>query len=422
MFSVINLNRLAIEGGEPVRSQPWPQRIQFDEEELAATNEVMREAIVSSSKLWRMGGNRCEQFEKEFAEFFGTKYAVAVSSGTAAIHTALASLKLDSGSEVITSPITDVGTVTPILLQNLIPVFADVDPETLNITGETISRKITERTKVIIPVHLWGAPCDMKPIMELAEERDLIVIEDCAQSHGASYKGKLVGSIGDMGCFSLMNGKHITTGGEGGAITTNNEEYWQNGLLFSRNKFSPWSTIRFDIDYPVLNYRLTEIQAAIGLVQLKKLPRIISRRRELCERLSELISKLESVRFPALVDGSEPSYWFVPLFVRLDKIHVSIDKFAEALQKEGIPAGARYTGAPIYEYVFMSERNTYGKSKCPWACQYYGKEIDYNDSCPSAKESLDRLITIPVHESCTDKEIDGIHLALEKVEANYLRK
>ena len=419
---MINLNRLAIEGGEPVRSQPWPQRIQFDEAELTATNEVMREAIVSSSKLWRMGGNRCEQFEKEFAEYFGTKYAVALSSGTAAIHAALASIRLDSGSEVITSPITDVGTITPILYQNLVPAFADVDPDTLNITAETISQKITERTKVIMPVHLWGAPCDMDPIMELAEERDLIVIEDCAQAHGASYKGKLVGSIGDMGCFSLMNGKHITTGGEGGAITTNNEKYWLNELLFSRSKFSPWSTIRFDIDYPVLNYRLTEIQAAIGLVQLKKLPRIISKRRELCKRLSMLISNLESVRFPTLVAGSEPSYWFVPLFVDIEKIRVSIDKFAEILQKEGIPAGARYTVAPIYEYVFMVQRNTYGRSKCPWACQYYGKEIDYTDSCPNARKVLDRLITILVHESCTDKEIDDIHLALEKIEANYLRK
>ena len=416
------VGRLAIEGGAPVRTEPWPRRVQFGEEEVEAVNEIMREALENSMKLWRKGGERCIKFEEEFARFFGTKYAVAVSSGTAAIHVALASLRLDPGSEVITSPITDVGTVTPIIYENLIPVFADVDPETLNVTPESIAERITEKTKVIMPVHLWGAPCEMDPIMELAEEKDLIVIEDCAQAHGATYKGKLVGSIGDMGCFSLMNGKHITTGGEGGAVITNEEEYRQNALLASRSGFATWATIRFDIVYPVLNYRLTEIQAAIGLVQLKKLPNIVSRRRELSMRLAELISDLDAVKFPKILEDSEPSFWFLPLFVDLDRVKVSLDKFAEALRGEGIPVGARYTVAPMYEYTFMKERNTYGRSQCPWCCPLYGRRIEYADSCPNAKEALQRVLTVPIHESCTEKEVEDLASALRKVEAVYIKK
>ncbi|MEM2110353.1 MAG: DegT/DnrJ/EryC1/StrS family aminotransferase [Candidatus Bathyarchaeia archaeon] len=416
------VEKLAIDGGSPVRSEPWPRRMQFDEEELKAVTEVMKSAIEFSGKLWRMEGNKCEEFEREFASFFGTKYAVAVSSGTAAIHVALASLRLDPGCEVITSPITDVGSVTPIIYQNLVPVFADVDPETLNVTPESIAERITDKTKAIMPVHLWGAPCDMDPVMELAEKHNLVVIEDCAQAHGAVYKGKFVGSIGDMGCFSLMNGKHITTGGEGGAITTSNEEYCQNGMLSSRSRFSPWTTIRFDIVYPVLNYRLTELQASIGLVQLKKLPKIVAKRRELCMKLAKYISHLEAVKFPKILENTDPSFWFLPIFVDLKKITVSIDHFAEALVREGIPVGAKYTGAPLYEYIFMAQRNTYGDSKCPWSCLYYGREIDYSNSCPNAKKALNQLITVTLHESCTEKEVEDISLALEKVEKHYLKR
>ena len=416
------VEKLAIEGGPPIRKEPWPRRSQFDEKELKAVINVMKNAIEGTGSLWRRGGRECIRFEREFAEFFNVKYAVAVSSGTAAIHTALASLRLNPGYEVITSPITDVGTITPIIYQNLIPVFADVDPETMNITPESIEEKITDKTRVIIPVHLWGAPCDMDPIMEIAEKHELTVIEDCAQAHGATYKGKYVGTIGDMGSFSLMAGKHITTGGEGGAIITNNENYYQNVMIFSRSRYSPWAAIRFDIDYPVLNYRLTELQAAVGLVQLKKLPQIISKRRRLCMKLAKLISDLETVSFPKILNNTEPSFWFLPLFVNLEKITVSLDKFVDALQGEGIPCGARYTVAPMYEYRFIKQRNTYGYSKCPWTCPYYGQEINYHDSCPNAKKALDRVITLPIHESCSEKEIEDIALALEKIEAHYLAR
>ena len=397
------VEKLALEGGEPVRREPWPRRVQFGEEELNAVIEVMKSSMEDSGKLWRMGGTKTKDFETEFAKFYGSKYAAASSTGTAAIHLAVAACTFEPGSEVITSSITDVGTVTPILFQNLVPIFADVDPETLNVTPEAIAKCISEKTKAIIVVHLSGLLCDMDPIMELAEEHNLMVIEDCAQAHYAEYKGRIAGTIGDMGCFSLMVGKHMTSGGEGGMTITDNEELWRKSMLFARNMFTPWTRIRFDIVFPVLNYRMTELQAAIGLVQLKKLPKIVEQRRRLGTKLAKSISHLETVKPAKVLKGTKPSYWFSIIHVDTDSIRVSLDDFAEALRREGIPVGAKYTGAPMYEYEFLKDRKIYA------------------DSCPNAKKALGGVLTLSLHESCTEKEVEDAVKALEKVEANYRR-
>jgi len=413
---------LAIDGGEPIRRSSWPSRIQFGEGELNAVTDVMKGAIENSGKLWRVGETKTKEFETEFAKFCGSKYAAASSTGTASIHLAVAACNFDPGSEVITAPITDVGTVTPILSQNLIPVFADVDPETLNITPESIAKCISDKTKAIIVVHLSGLVCDMDPIIELAEKHNLIVIEDCAQAHGAEYKGRIAGSIGDMGCFSLMVGKHMTSGGEGGMTITNNEGLWNECMLFARNMWLPRARISYDVVHLVLNYRMTELQSAVGLVQLKKLPKIVENRRRLANNLEKSISHLETVKPAKVIKGTNPSYWFSILNVDTDSINVSIDKFAEALNKEGIPVGARYTVVPMYEYQFIKNRRAYGTSRCPWDCHYYGKTIDYTDSCPNAKRALERVLILGLHESCTEKEVEDTVRALEKVEASYKRK
>ncbi|MEM2936470.1 MAG: DegT/DnrJ/EryC1/StrS family aminotransferase [Candidatus Bathyarchaeia archaeon] len=397
------VEKLAVEGGEPVRREPWPRRVQFGEEELNAVIEVMKSGMEDSVKLWRMGGTKTKEFETEFAKFYGSKYAAASSTGTAAIHLAVAACRFEPGSEVITSPITDVGTVTPILIQNLVPIFADVDPETLNVTPEAVAKCISAKTKAIIVVHLSGLLCDMDPILELAEEHNLMVIEDCAQAHYAEYKGRFAGTIGDMGCFSLMVGKHMTSGGEGGMTITDNEELWRNSMLFARNMPTPWTRIRYDIPFPVLNYRMTELQAAIGLVQLKKLPKIVEQRRRLGTKLAESISHLETVKPAKVLKGTKPSYWFSIIHVDTDAIRVSIDDFAEALRREGIPVGARYTGAPMYEYEFLKDRKIYA------------------NSCPNAKKALGGVLTLSLHEYCTEREVEDTVKALEKAEANYRR-
>jgi len=396
--------KLAVDGGKPVRTDPWPRRRHVGEEELQAALGVMRSSIDDPGRLWRRGGLRVGEFEAEFAGFHGVKYAAASSTGTAAIHLALAGAMLEPGGEVITSPITDVGTVTPILFQQLTPVFADVDPETLVMDPSSVEERVTEKTRAIIPVHLAGFLCDMERIKGVADEHGLLVMEDCAQAHAAVYKGRLAGSVGDVGCFSLMAGKHITSGGEGGMTITNDENLWRRAMIFSRSIFNPQPKVSgFDVPYPVLNYRMTELQAAIGLAQLKKLPSIVSRRRELYAALLKAVSRLRTVRVPRPPAGTEPSHWFAIIHLDRSSVKVSVDEFAEALRREGIPVGARYTGAPMYEYEFLAKMGLGWKT------------------CPRAEEALAGVMTLGLHESCTEREVSDVTAALEKVEAWYGR-
>ncbi|HXK45518.1 MAG TPA: DegT/DnrJ/EryC1/StrS family aminotransferase, partial [bacterium] len=204
------MNKLAIDGGRPVRKNPMPARVMFDEKEKKAVMRIIEKTMTGNQALDRYGGVEVDQYEKEFAQKFGMKFATAVSAGTAAIHTALASLKLEPASEVITSPITDPGAVMPIVFQQCIPVFCDVDYSTLNPSPESIEQLITRKTGAIIVVHLAGFPARIDEICEIAKKHKIPVIEDCAQAHGAKLKNKYVGSFGTLSAFSLMSGKHTT--------------------------------------------------------------------------------------------------------------------------------------------------------------------------------------------------------------------
>jgi len=412
------MSKLAIEGGKPVRKEPMPDRVMFDEREKRVVLELMEGGMKQSTAkfLDRYAGENVDKYENDFARYFGVKFATAVSSGTAAVHSAVASLDLEPGSEVITSPITDPGTVMPILVQGLIPVFADVDFETLNITSETIEKVITERTKAIIPVHLAGVPCEMDKIMKVAKKYKLKVIEDCAQAHGSIYKNKYAGTFGDIGAFSLMSGKHMTSGGQGGMVITNKEKYYWNAKRFA-DRGKP-----FGIKNPKgnvslgLNYRVTEIEAAIGRVQLKKLKKIADKRYQIVEKLRKEFLNLKAFSLWKKHENSKPNYWFC--FVKVDKEKLKVDKWkvAEALKAEGIPAGAHYV-IPMYENPFVKKRKTFGKSGYPW--NSYRPNIKYK--CPVAEKSLNSHITLYIHENFTEKEIKDILDAFEKVEKAYLR-
>lgn len=422
-YFVMPINeKLMIDGGEPVRKGPWPRRMHVDYMEFAEVMGVITAAAKDPEKLWRTGGPKVKEFEESFAAFHGLKYGVSSSTGTAAVHLPILALtgieqKLEPGSEVITTPITDPGTVMPIILHNLIPIFADVDPLTLNITPESVEKCITDKTRAIIAVHLAGLVVDMDGIMKLARKHDLVVIEDCAQAHGAEYKGKMVGSIGDYGCFSLMAGKHITSGGEGGMTITKTEEAWKNLHYVARSRWMPHSEIGSGIPWPLLNYRMTEMQAACGIAQLPKLPSIVSRRRELNRRLEAGLSRLSTVKPSKIVEGSKPSYWFSMIHVDTSAIRVSLDRFAEALGKEGIPCGARYIAIPMYEFGFIKDR----QDRYPWTLPDARKGIVYKNSCPNTVKALNSVITVELHEGCTEKEVDDIITAVKKVEAHYAK-
>ena len=388
-------------------------------EELQAVVDLIKACIAEGGAFDRYGGVNVDAYEKEFAEYHDVAFATATSAGTAAIHSALGALRLDIGSEVISSPITDPGAVAPILFQNCIPVFADADPETFNMDPESVKERISDRTRAIIAGHIAGQPCDMDPIMEIAEDHDLIVIEDCAQAHNALYKGKKAGTMGHMGAFSLMSGKHTTSGGQGGMVITDDEELYWNAKRFA-DRGKPFGSYVPGNMFLGNNYRMTELDAAVGRVQLKKMHKIVEARRRIVARIEEEIRDLQAVRLGRVIGGAVSSYWFAFLRVDESKLKVGMEDFGKAVRVEGVPVGGKYD-ALIIKQPWIRDRQTYGQSQCPWCCPFWDKEITYEGSCPNARRAIDTHLVMGVHECYTEREAVDIAAALRKVESHYLK-
>ncbi|NVM03091.1 MAG: DegT/DnrJ/EryC1/StrS family aminotransferase [Candidatus Helarchaeota archaeon] len=369
----------------------------MDQEEIDAVVKVLK-----SKKLTALSGRQIKKFEKQFAKYCGTKYAVAVNSGTAAIHVALAALEVGPGDEVIVPPYTFVATVTPVLHNNAIPIFADIDKRTYCIDPEDIEKRISDKTVGIIPVHLFGHPAEMDTILEIAQKHNLFVLEDSCQAHGAEYKGKKVGSIGIAGCFSFFESKNMMTG-EGGIITTNDKE------LLEKARLIRWHGEPAQYRYKRLgyNYRMTEIQAALGLVQLKKLDRLNEIRIKNAEYLNEKLEPLEGIQIPYVApDVKHVFHGYAPL-LEADKIGISNDEFMKRLQ-EFIPFIRPIYPDPLYTESIFIEKNAY-KHKCPFSCPYYDKELDYSKiSLPIVEEICERIIGLPTMPGITEKLLDEV--------------
>ena len=351
---------LAINGGKPVRTRPLTGGKKVGKEELKELVDV-----IDSGMLFRWGGTKVEQLEKEFAKFLGVKHGIASTSGTAALHVAVGMLNLNPGDEVITAPITDIGSIIPIIYQTGIPVFADIDPETFNISAETIEKKISPKTRAIMAVHLFGNPCDMDPIMELAKKHNLTVIEDCSQAHIAEYKGRRVGTIGHIGTYSFQQSKHMTTG-DGGMTFTNDDELAMRGMLFAdkgwhRAAFGPRKYTLLG-----LNYRMTELQGAVALAQLRKLEWVTDQRTKHGDRVKELIDGVQCIVPQKVIPGCTPRYWLFGMVVKPDA-PVDAATFAKALSAEGVPAGHGYIGKPIFLcHEALQNKQVFGNSHFPF--------------------------------------------------------
>lgn len=415
------MSKLAIDGGTPVRTTPFPMRDQIDDREIAAIARVVERARTEGGAFERYGGVEVDAYEQEFAAHMGCQFGNAVSHGTGSVHTAIGALRLDAGSEVICSPITDPGAIMPVLLQNCIPVFADADPETQNMDPASVRERITSQTKAIVCGHIAGQPCDMDAIMAIAQEHNLWVIEDCAQAHDAEYKGKKAGSIGHMGCYSLMSGKHSTAGGQGGMVVTNDEElYWQAKRFADRGK--PFNSDAPGNMFVGINYRMAELGAAIGRVQLEKLPEIVRVRRRCAEVIGETLAEAgtEGVKMGKIIEGAKSAYWFI--FLRYHAERMSVDKaqFAAAVGAEGVGVSPRY-GALAMLNPYTIDHKAYGNSDCPWCCPLWEKQgnVDYANCCPNAKQADENLMLVHVHESFGDDDARDMGLALAKVEAAY---
>lgn len=349
--------RLAIEGGLALRKSPmapWPH---FTEEMVDAAARVLRAGKVNA---WT--GTETRQFETEFAAYTGTKHAVAVANGTLALELALHALQVGPGDDVIVPARTFVATGGCVLIRGARPVFADVDPLTQNVTAEAIEAALTPKTRAVIVVHLAGLPCDMDPILELAARRGLFVIEDCAQCHGARYKGRPVGSMGHVNAFSFCQDKILTTAGEGGMVTTNDAALWDRAwsykdhgksyeAVFHRKHPAPFKWLH---ESPGSNWRLTEIQSAVGRIALRELNGWVAARRRNAARLDAAFSQVPALATFSPPAGFDHSYYKYYAFLKPDHLLPgwTRDRIAQAVQAEGVFCGSGACSEIYREKVF----------------------------------------------------------------------
>jgi len=355
--------RLAIDGGRRAVRR-W-----FSADPYVGLPELARlTRVIASRKMSRTYGYQVDALEAEFARTYGSLGAVASTSGTAAIHVALGAINPEPLDEIITTPLTDLGTVIPILACNCIPVYADVDPLTGNMTAETIAARITPRTRAVILVHLFGRPANLDPISELLRQHRIALIEDCSQAHLAEYHGRKVGTFGDLGCFSLQQSKQMTCG-DGGLTLVNRKDLLQRAALYADKGWS--RDLGREHLFLGMNYRMTELQAAVARGQLRRLPGLIARRRASAEALTQILRGIDgAVPPPDLTDGV--SSWWVYAF-GIDPLgqKCSLDDMAEALRAEGVRLMRRYLPCPVFEYQVFQHLRTYGSSGYPFTAVDY---------------------------------------------------
>jgi dTDP-4-amino-4,6-dideoxygalactose transaminase len=410
--------QLAVDGGDPIRTTPFPARHLFGEREKAAAIALFDQAI-DSGTVFGYNGPEEQAYESEFAAYLGGGYADMVSSGTAAVLVALGALRLEPLSEVIVPPISDPGGVMPVPMLNCVPVVADAHPGSYNVGAEQIEAVLSPRTRAIIVAHIAGEPVDMDPVLELARAHGLHVIEDCAQAHGALYKGRPVGTLGTIASFSTMSGKHHATGAQGGVVFTQDEDlYWEAKRFADRGK--PFNTEHTTNVRMGLNLNGNDLSAAIGRVQLSRLPDIIARRCRFVETLTAEMTGLRAVRLGWIPDGAEAVYWFLRPY--LDRILLTVDKatFVDALRAEGIPCSLEYRAVQS-ESVWFKERVTYGTSGYPWTAPEYAGDPEPVFSIPNCMDAIESHFHLPLHEGYAAPEARDIAAALRKLEAAYLK-
>jgi perosamine synthetase len=404
------IDQPAIAGGTPIKSTPYHKLPRYGEEEL----KELREALAQGT-LFYAQGKKVAQLEKEFAAKLGVKHAVACSSGTASIHAAMMTAGVSPEDEVLVTPITDMGSVLPILWQGAVPIFVDLDPQTYNMSPAAIEKAITPKTKAILAVHLAGNPCDMRAIKAIADKHKLILIEDCAQAHGTTYDGKPVGTIGHLGCFSYNEFKHIACGD--GGLTITNDDATAKKLHLSVDKCYDRTpgTAQRNATFMANNYRMTELQGAVAIAQLKKLDSIIARRQSWCTRLTQRIGNVPGLQLPRATERGTHSYWFYMMRIDASKLGGNADDFAAALKAEGVPVSAHYIAKPIYKYPLFLNHSAFEHGEHPF------KRIDYTKvACPVAEAILDTCVNLAINEAYNDADLDDTVKAFKRVVA-YLQ-
>jgi perosamine synthetase len=383
-------------------------------EEIAAVTAVLRSGTLTSTK-----GTAVKTLERRFAEMLGVKHAIACSSGSAAIHCAIAALDPEPGDEIITTSVTDMGALSPILFQGAIPKFADVDPVTLNVTAETIERAFSPRTRAIMATHLFGAPAEIAKIKALADARGVPLIEDCAQAFLATAGGKQVGTFGAIGCFSLQQGKHITTG-EGGIVVTNCDHLARRITLFV-NKAWGYGDPKPDHYFLALNYRMTELQGAVAVAQLDKLKGCVERRAMLADALNKELADLPGLTLPTPLPGSTHVYWKYCLSLDPKHLPGGPDALGKALKEYNIATAPRYIQKPAFQCAVIRDQRTFGRSRWPFSLAA-SDALDYTPSrFPGTIDGLARILVLPWNERYEAKHVDYIARSIRMQHATLVK-
>ncbi len=419
------MGKLAISGGSKVRERPFVSHAIIEEEERKRVNEVldsgMLSGFIANAGEHFLGGKQVKEFETLVKNYFRTKFAVAVNSATAGLHAALGAFGVGPGDEVIVTPYTMSASATAIIMMNAVPVFADIEEETFCLDPQKVKEKITPKTKAIVVVHLFGSSANMDAIMKIAKEHKLSVIEDCAQSPGATYNQKLVGTIGDIGVFSLNQHKTITSG-EGGFAVTNDEKLGLRMRLIRNHGEAIVDNMEVeDINGIVgFNYRMTELEAAVSIGQFRRLDSLNNHRIKLAEYLTEKLSNFEGLILPQKNNVDKHVYFVYPIRFKENVIGMGRNTFVNALKAEGIPFGAGYV-RPTYLEPMYQRKTAYGVNGCPFTCGYYGGKADYSKGiCPVCEKMHEEelMLTGVCKYPHTEEDINDVVKAFEKIFKN----
>ena len=391
----------AIEGGKVTRNNFLPFARPLIEQ------EDIEEVVDTLNSDWLTTGPKTHLFEEEFAKYIGCKYAVAVNSCTAALHISLAALGIGKGDEVITTPYTFISTVNVIVQQGAIPVFVDIKPDTFNINPDKIGEKINDKTKAIMPVHFAGQPCEMEKIMKIAKDNNLMVIEDAAHAISAEYEGRKIGTIGDATSFSFYPTKNMTTG-EGGMVTTNDEELANKFKIWSLHgiskdawkRYSAEGSWYYEVVCPGYKYNMTDIQASLGLHQLKKLNNFQRKREGIVKAYNEAFKDMKEITIPFIKNNIKHAWHLYVIKIVSEKLKINRNQFIEALKAENIGTSVHFIPAHLQPYY----RDTFGFKKGDF---------------PNAEYAFERAISLPLFPKMSDKDVKDVINSVKKIVEYY---
>ncbi len=396
------MSELAINGGKPAVDYELPSIKNYSGRTFGLEEAKGVLEVLESGTLGYLNGPKIREFQNKWAVDHGVETAVCVSSGTAALHTAINFLDLGAGDEVLVPAISDMGTVLGVMLQGATPVFVDVDPVTQNIDVSDIENHLTDRTRAILPVHLFGYPCEIDTVVEIARRHNLYVVEDCCQAHASTYKGRLVGTFGDAACYSFQQSKHITTG-DGGMVMAKKDYLCGRKLIHCHDKAWPREVYR-DHLFLAPNYHFTDLQAAVGLVQYSHLNEFVAQRRKSALYLSELLRDITGAIPPGDSEDATHTFFEYNLVLDMEQFKVDNKVLAQAITAEGVHCSPSYLPQPLYMYDVVAKR--------------YDVRFD---QCPNAVKACASMLYIPWTEKTTCRHAEDISTAIHKVLSYYHR-